>query len=353
MKISYKKHILQFKFEAGTSRGVLNTHTVYYVKIHDPENPALFGLGECAPLKGLSIDYLPDFEQILSEICSKLSSLKQLDFSHFFEIIPETLPSIRFGFETALFDYKNGGKRQIFQNDFSQKNAPIEINGLIWMGDKALMLRRINEKINGGYKTLKLKIGAINFKEECELLDNIRSNFSEKDLTIRVDANGAFLPKDAMKKLEILSKYDIHSIEQPIAANQKNEMQQIIKNSPIPIALDEELIGVFSNKKQELLEQLKPHFIILKPTLLGGLSATKEWIEIAENQEIGWWITSALESNIGLNAIAQFTAEFDNKLPQGLGTGQLYLNNIESPLEIKNGRLYFNQNMDWNLAFTS
>jgi L-alanine-DL-glutamate epimerase-like enolase superfamily enzyme len=215
------------------------------------------------------------------------------------------------------------------------------------------MLSRINEKINEGYKTLKLKIGAINFKEECELLENIRANFAEKDLTIRVDANGAFSPSDAMKKLEILSKYAIHSIEQPIAANQKIELKQIIKNSPIPIALDEELIGVFENEKKKLLEDLKPHFIVLKPTLLGGLSSTKDWIEIAENQEIGWWITSALESNIGLNAIAQFTSEFNNKLPQGLGTGQLYLNNIESPLEIKNGSLYFNQNMGWNLAFTS
>jgi o-succinylbenzoate synthase len=353
VKITYKKHILEFKFVAGTSRGVLNTHTVYYVKIHDSENPILFGLGECAPLKGLSIDYLPDFEQILSKICTKLSAIDQLNFSNISEIIPENLPSIRFGFETALLDLKNGGKRQIFQNDFSLKNAPIEINGLIWMGDKALMLSRINEKINEGYKTLKLKIGAINFNEECELLDNIRANFSEKDLTIRVDANGAFSPNDAMKKLKMLSKYAIHSIEQPIATNQKIELKQIIKNSPIPIALDEELIGVFENEKEKLLEDLNPHLIVLKPTLLGGLKATKEWIEIAENQEISWWITSALESNIGLNAIAQFTAEFDNKLPQGLGTGQLYLNNIESPLEIKNGSLYFNQNMGWNLAFTS
>lgn len=353
MKISYKKHILQFKFEAGTSRGVLDTHIAYYVKIYNPENPVLFGLGECAPLKGLSIDYLPNFEEILSEFSNKLSTITNLDILDIFEVIPENFPSIRFGFESALLDFHNGGKRTIFENDFSQNNTPIEINGLIWMGDKKLMLSRIHEKINEGYKTLKLKIGSLDFKEECNILENIRANFSDKNLIIRVDANGAFRPAEALKKLEILSKYGIHSIEQPIAANQKNELKEIIKNSPIPIALDEELIGTFGRKIEELLSELKPEFIVLKPTLLGGLDKTKKIIESAEKQSIKWWITSALESNIGLNVVAQFTAEFGNKLPQGLGTGQLYLNNIESPLEIKNGSLFYNQNLNWNLAFTS
>lgn len=353
LEINYKKHVLNFQFEAGTSRGVLNEHIVYYVKIQDKNNKQVFGLGEAAPLKGLSIDYLPHFEEVLNKICKKLSAFEQLGFLEIYQNIPEAFPSIRFAFESALLDFRYGGIRKIFSNDFYEKKAPIEINGLIWMGDKALMMSRIHEKIEEGYKTLKLKIGAIDFNEEIELLLNIRANFPERDLEIRLDANGGFTADEVLPKLELLSKFKIHSIEQPIAAGQKFAMQEIIKKSPIPIALDEELIGVFGVEKFKLLNYLKPKYIILKPTLLGGFEATKEWIQFADNHNIKWWITSALESNIGLNAIAQFTAEFENKLPQGLGTGQLYFNNIESPLTIEQGKLFYNQNKAWNLAFTS
>ncbi|MES2794549.1 MAG: o-succinylbenzoate synthase [Bacteroidota bacterium] len=353
MKISYKKHVLEFNFPAGTSRGVMESHTVYYVKIEDSTDSKHFGLGECAPLQGLSIDFLPNFEDILAKICQQLSAITNLDFSTLYELIPESLPSIRFGLETALLDYKNGGNRILFSNDFSTKNQPIEINGLIWMGDKGKMLQRIEEKINQGYKTLKLKVGAIDFQEECFLLERIRNSFSEADLCIRLDANGAFPPSEALKKIEILSKFGIHSIEQPIAAHQKLVMRDLIQKTSIPIALDEELIGIFGNDRQELLEFLQPPFIILKPTLLGGFESTKKWIHLAENHEIEWWITSALESNIGLNAIAQFAGDYMINLPQGLGTGQLYSNNVGSPLKIENGKLYYDQNSNWDLAFTS
>jgi o-succinylbenzoate synthase len=353
VNITFKKHILEFKFEAGTSRGVMTNHTTYFVKIENPSQKNHFGLGEAAPLKGLSIDYLPNFESILSKICEEMSKIIDFGFNDIYRLIPNTLPSIKFAFETALLDYKYGGTRKIFSNDFTDNNAPIPINGLIWMGDKALMLSRIKEKIEDGYTTLKLKVGAINFKDEIDLLESIRNDFSKEKLTIRLDANGAFTPAEAHQKLEILQNYDIHSIEQPIAPGQKNALKNLIEKNIIPIALDEELIGIFGTEKYKLLAWLKPQYIILKPTLLGGFEATKEWIQYADNHNIEWWITSALESNIGLNAIAQFSAEFENKLPQGLGTGQLYNNNIESPLNIKNGNLFYDQNTSWNLAFTA
>jgi o-succinylbenzoate synthase len=353
LNITFTKHVLNFKFEAGTSRGVLTNHTVYYVKIQNKANPTHFGLGECAPLPGLSIDYSESFEQKLNEICVLLSAIDNLSFIDIYKNVSEWLPSIRFGFETALLDYKYGGIRKIFSNDFSEKNAPININGLIWMGNKDLMLKRIEEKLNEGFKTLKLKIGAIDFEEECSLLEHIRQQYTENEVTIRVDANGAFEANDALVKLERLAKFGIHSIEQPIAAGQKYIFKEIIKNSPIPIALDEELIGVFGSEKFKLLALLKPAYIVLKPTLLGGFEATKEWIQYAENHNLKWWLTSALESNIGLNAIAQFAGEFTNELPQGLGTGALYTNNVESPLKITDGKLIYDQNLSWNLAITT
>ncbi len=352
MVITFKKHELLFKFEAGTSRGILKTHIVYYVSISYKHNPEIVGIGECAPLAGLSIDHVPHFESTLISIIKKLSFFEKLTFENLNEIIPESFPSMRFGFETALFDLINGGNRQIFMNDFSKNDKGIAINGLIWMGDKALMINRIKQKLNEGYTTLKLKIGAIDFDAECEIIENIRSQFSENEVCIRVDANGAFKPEVTLNKLNRLAKYKIHSIEQPIKAGQAEKLQNIIKNSPIPIALDEELIGIFGKEKEQLITFLKPHYLILKPTVLGGIEATKSWIQIAENLNIKWWFTSALESNIGLNAIAQFAYEFHNNLPQGLGTGQLYLNNIPSPLIIENAKLFYDRNLPWNLAFT-
>ena len=351
MLISVKKHILKFKFAAGTSRGVLNEHCVYYLKLAFNENPSIVGIGECAPLIGLSIDYLPNFENILNNICRQISILKNIEIEDIHNIVSVDFPSVRFGLETALLDLQNNGKRIIFNTAFSVNNKPIIINGLIWMGDKATMVKRIAEKVQEGFNTLKLKIGAIDFDEECEILDAIREKYAN-DLVIRLDANGAFNPDEALTKLNRLSKYNIHSIEQPIMAGQIDEMKALCATSPIPIALDEELIGVCDENKQALIEKIKPQFIILKPTLLGGFFACNKWIEIAEKYKIDWWLTSALESNIGLNAVSQYAATFSNNLPQGLGTGQLYENNIGSPLEIKDGKLFYNQNLAWNLAFT-
>lgn len=356
LKAAFQSHILQFRFEAGTSRGVLTEKTSWFIKIFDTDSPTIFGIGECSPLKGLSIDHKPDFENNLHEICELFNDLDLEIFEWNLQIILDQLtendwPSVRFGFETAMRDFMNGGRRVIFDNDFSQKQKQIAINGLIWMGDSAAMLQQIDEKLEAGYSTLKLKIGAIDFKQECAILANIRQRFSASDITIRVDANGAFEPNITLEKLKILSDFDLHSIEQPIKHGQIELMAELCQQTPLPIALDEELIGSFDYaQKRKLLKTIQPQFIILKPTLLGGFNHCREWIETAQRLDIGWWITSALESNIGLNAIAQFTAEFNNSLPQGLGTGQLFTNNIESPLEINKGYLSYNQAVEWDLG---
>ncbi|WP_317170122.1 o-succinylbenzoate synthase [Rhodocytophaga rosea] len=262
-------------------------------------------------------------------------------------LIGNTLPAIQFGVETALLDLRNGGKRIIFKNDFSAGKTGIPINGLIWMGKPEFMRQQIDEKLMQGYTCLKLKIGALDFDKECELLGYIRKQYPAEQITLRVDANGAFSTGDALEKLKILAQYDLHSIEQPIRQGQWSEMASLCRHTPLLIALDEELIGVI-DKKQELLQTIHPQFIILKPSLLGGFHHSLEWIKLAEKMNIGWWITSALESNIGLNAISQFTASLNNPLPQGLGTGQLYSNNITSPLEISKGYLHYNLARSWS-----
>jgi o-succinylbenzoate synthase len=356
LKAAFYPHTLQFRFEASTSRGVLTEKVSWFIKIFDTDSPTLFGLGECSPLKGLSVDDRPDFENSLSEICSLFNDLDLEIFEWNLQIILDQLtennwPSVRFGFETAMRDFMNGGRRLIFDNDFSLREKPININGLIWMGSQEAMLEQIEQKLNAGFTTLKLKIGAIGFDQECAVLANIRKQFSASEITIRVDANGAFDTKNVLEKLKKLSEFELHSIEQPIKQGQIEQMSALCQNSPIPVALDEELIGDFDYaQKRKLLKTIQPQYIILKPTLLGGFNHCREWIETAQRLGIDWWITSALESNIGLNAIAQFTAEFNNNLPQGLGTGQLYHNNIESPLQINNGQLSYNQSIDWSLT---
>lgn len=343
--LSFAPHTLKFKFEAGTSRGVLTSKTTYIVTIRDYEFPEVYGVGECGPLKGLSPDDLPDMEDILSELSRSFNRLsigpegwepaELLD-----RLVPRRYPAVRFGLEMALFDFQNGGRRVYFDNNFSKGKQSIDINGLIWMGAPAFMEEQIEAKLASGYKTLKMKVGAIGFEQECRLLEGIRRRFSADEIALRVDANGAFQPVDALRKLDRLAAFDLHSIEQPVAKDQPELMARLVQESRLPIALDEELIGVVSEpEKRRLLETIGPPFIVLKPTLLGGFAETCQWITIAEEMEIQWWITSALESNIGLNAIAQFTAEFANQLPQGLGTGQLYENNFASGLRIENGRL--------------
>ncbi len=347
---SYK---LDFNFDAGTSRGVLRQKTSYFLKAFTANHPGIVGWGEAAPLPNLSIDDIPDFEGQMTGICQRLSgsdiAMDQEALSEWIrEQIPPSLPSVRFAFETALLDLFNGGFRKIYETDFFNNNKTIPINGLIWMGNKKFMLDQIDRKLEQGFNCIKLKIGALDFEQECDLLTYIRKTYKNEEITLRVDANGAFSPDEALKKLEILSKFDLHSIEQPIRQGQVNEMATLCQNSPLPIALDEELIGIDRlNDKINLLKTIQPAFIILKPSLIGGMNSAREWISIAEEMKIGWWLTSALESNIGLNAISQFASTFSITMPQGLGTGQLYKNNIDSPLYIQKGRIGYNNNKAW------
>lgn len=353
LKLSYQKHILQFKFEAGTSRGTLTEHPVYYIKMWDSALPDVVGIGEAAPLKGLSIDYRPDFEEQLKQIIENIENLAinqpaRYELNEISNLVPAGFPAIRFGIETAFLDWKNEGKKQIYHNKFYQGKKSIDINGLIWMGEPGFMQQQIAQKLAQGFKCIKMKIGAIDFEQECALLANIRERFGADQITLRVDANGAFSPKDALQKLEKLSQFDLHSIEQPIRPNQLASMHKLCQESPIPIALDEELIGKLSlSEKEKLLDVIQPPYIILKPTLLGGFIGTKEWIDLAKRRKIGWWITSALESNIGLNAIAQFTAEYDQGGIHGLGTGGLYHNNVASPLTIVKDQLEYQPKKFW------
>jgi o-succinylbenzoate synthase len=262
-------------------------------------------------------------------------------------LIPDTLPSFKFSVETALLDLRRGGKKELYQNSFID-GKPIPINGLIWMGDMDFMMNQINEKIALGFDCIKLKVGGLDFDRECDILDYIRKRYFRKDIIIRLDANGAFKIDDVLYKLEELSKYKVHSIEQPIKAGQP-EMAQVCRKSPIPVALDEELIGKSTlQEKEQLLAELLPQYIILKPTLLGGFEQCKQWIQLAKKFNIGWWITSALESNVGLNAIAQFTANYDGAIHHGLGTGAIYVNNFSSPLNVRDGKLIYERDSGWN-----
>ncbi|HIP36863.1 MAG TPA: o-succinylbenzoate synthase [Crocinitomix sp.] len=342
LKGSWEKLTLQFKQPSGTSRGVLTEKDSWLIKIWDDKNPDIYGIGEASIIKTLSPDWNLSYESKINTVCQNISeydSIRKLETLN-------TYPSIQFAIETALLDLQNGGKSIIFKSGFTNQNEPILINGLIWMGTKNFMLSQIKEKIEAGFSCIKLKIGAIDFETELEILKYIRTTFSEKDIEIRVDANGAFTPNNALHQLEQLSKFSLHSIEQPIKQGQIEEMYQLCRKTPLPIALDEELIGVFDkDSKTNLLSHIQPQYIILKPSLIGGFKGTDEWVELAKQQKINWWITSALESNIGLNAIAQYTFTKNNPLPQGLGTGQLFTNNTNlhhcnKSLQIKNGMLY-------------
>jgi O-succinylbenzoate synthase len=355
LRIVFQPYTLHFRMEAGTSRGVLTQKTSWILKVTDEEQPGITGYGECGPLPGLSVDDIPDFGAQLAEVCELFN---QLDLEVFpfnlsiilQQVVPENLPSVRFGIEMALHDFMNGGQKMPYKNPFSRSEKGIPMNGLIWMGSYDQMIGQIEDKLEQGYTTLKMKVGAIDFDQECRILESVRSRFSPSEITLRVDANGAFKPQDAEEKLKRLSQFELHSIEQPIRAGQHDLLAALCANSPVPVALDEELIGVFDyRKKFALLKKIQPPFIILKPTLLGGFQHCKEWIEIANRLSIGWWMTSALESNIGLNAIAQFAASFDNQLPQGLGTGQLYHNNFDSPLKTEDGNLYYDKNKAWDI----
>lgn len=336
-KATIRSSILHFKQPAGTSRGVYNTRKVWYVTLASVEEPLRIGIGECAPLPALSCDDLPDYEDILKAACRRLEETGELDKEAL-----RPYPSILFGLETALLHYK-ANSFALWDTPFSRGESGITINGLIWMGDYAQMFHQIEKKMEQGFRCIKLKIGAINFEQELSLLRHIRKHFTAREVELRVDANGAFAPEDALNKLNRLVELDIHSIEQPIRAGQWEEMARLTKSTPIPIALDEELIGCNSVVgKRELLNKIAPQYIILKPSLHGGISGCTEWIDEAESRQIGWWVTSALESNIGLNAIAQWCATLSTTLPQGLGTGMLFTDNVAMALSISGDKLWYN-----------
>ena len=334
--VNINKRQLHFKQPARTSRGAYSVRDVWYVKIQSAEQPERLGIGECAPLPDLSCDALPDYEQILANACLRLEQEGRLDTERL-----RPYPSILFGLETAVRHFE-AGSYALWDTSFSRGEAGIPINGLIWMSDYSNMLKQIETKLSAGFRCIKLKIGAIGFEEELALLRFIRNHFPVKELELRVDANGAFSPDDAQDKLNRLAELDIHSIEQPIRAGQWEAMAQLIAGASLPVALDEELIGVHSlEEKRKLLTAIRPRYLILKPSLHGSFCGCDEWMEEAGKLGIGWWMTSALESNIGLNAIAQRCATFNNPLPQGLGTGQLFTDNIDLPLFVRKDCLWY------------
>lgn len=343
--------LLQFRFEAGTSRGVMRERPVWFVIITD-EQTGLQGIGEAAPLSGLSPDFRTDYEVHIEALAEKFRAEQFQNAAQitqtWIEQHTQGLPALRFALETAAADLQNGGKRLIYDNPFFQSRMKIPINGLIWMGSESFMMQQVEEKLAAGFSCLKMKVGAIDFDKEINILKSIRQRFSPEEITLRVDANGAFTPAEAPEKLAALAAVAVHSIEQPIRPKQWEVMAALCKSSPLPVALDEELIGIeTTDDRIRLLEMLCPPYIILKPGLLGGLAATAEWIRLAEERNVGWWITSALESNIGLNAICQLTACYNPTIPQGLGTGQLYYNNIESPLLVSRGYISYNPEGKW------
>ena len=353
LKASYFKHVLAFKFAAGTSRGVLKEKTSWFIQISSNSNPDKIGIGEAGPLPGLSHDNLDGIELKLDALCDQIVNLKEPQTSEeVFDIVQkctlDDFPSVKFALEVALLDWLHGGQRMIFNNAFFKGQAQIPINGLIWMGDLGFMKEQIQEKLKQKFRCLKVKVGTLDFDEEIDLLRGVRESYDADLLELRVDANGAFDDTNAFERLERLAELKIHSIEQPVKPGQYELMADLCKHGALDIALDEELIGVYSHRKS-LLEKIAPRYIILKPTLVGGIKASQEWIEIAEEMNIGWWFTSALESNVGLNAIAQLACEFDLNLPQGLGTGQLFINNIPSPLKVIQDSLEYRVYDLWNL----
>ena len=341
--LTYQKHTLNFTFKAGTSRGILTQKTSWILFLHHQNHT---GIGECGVLQGLSIDDRPDFEDQLKWLQTNINE----PFSKLWEQLHH-FPSIQFGLEMALKSLESQHPFILFDSEFTNSQKAIPINGLVWMGDKAFMKQQMIEKINQGFKCVKLKIGALNFQDELDLIKYLRVNFNHQDIALRVDANGAFSTKNALEKLKQLSEHNIHSIEQPIAVNQWQEMAKLCEISPIPIALDEELIGVYDlTAKEALLKTIKPDYLIFKPSLIGGYKHTMQWIDLCKKYNTKWWVTSALESAIGLNAIAQWCFIQHNQLPQGLGTGSLYHNNFKSPLVVRHGALHYDKTLGWDEA---
>lgn len=346
MKATYKKYRLRFKQPAGTSRGVYTERESWFISLFDTDAPRQTGLGECAPLPNLSPELNVGFVEKLADACRNIE--------RYCDLTPGDLvglSSIRMGLETALLDYSNHGTRLFYRNGFTEGKRGIAINGLVWMGNPEFMEEQIRKKLRDGYACIKLKIGAGDFDADLSLLRKIREEYRATDLEIRVDANGAFATAKVMDKLHALAELQVHSIEQPVKPGQSDFLAWLCAHTPLPIALDEELIGIDSWKhKQKLIDDIRPQFLVLKPSLHGGFGGCNEWIELARASNIGWWVTSALESNIGLNAIAQWTSTLPCNLHQGLGTGQLFVNNFASPLYIENAELKYDRLKTWNLS---
>ena len=343
-KITITSKLLHFLQPAGTSRGVYNTRLSFYLKLTSDEQPDVVGVGECATLPDLSCDAMPpnDYERKLRTFCDEYERTGVIDYEAMC-----TYPSMLFGLETAVAQFNAKGSLNFFDTPFGRGEEGIPINGLVWMGTFEEMFERLEAKLKAGFRCVKLKIGAIDFDRELQLIRHIRSTFSRKDVELRVDANGGFTPEEALSRMEALVQYDIHSIEQPIKQHQWTEMARLCAATPLPIGLDEELIGVNERQnKIELLDTIRPQYIVLKPSLHGGMAGTEEWIQLARERNIGSWITSALESNVGLNAIAQLTASIygtNIRHAQGLGTGQLFADNIEMPLKVVGDKLWIMQ----------
>jgi O-succinylbenzoate synthase len=351
LHLSFSRRVLRFNFPARTSRGALAEHIAWYLHLYDSSQPAVIGVGEAAPLAGLSPDFGPAFDPAVRQLCERFNTAR---FEHFTaaeapDFAGSEWPALVFALETAALDFANGGRRQLYQNTFSEGRLALPINGLVWMGDATFMRQQIEQKLAAGYSCLKLKIGSLDFATELALLAEIRAVAGPAQLMLRVDANGAFAPTEALGKLEQLAAFDLHSIEQPIRPGQDAALAKLCRQSPVPIALDEELIGVTDPRRQAaLLDEVKPTYIVLKPTLLGGHAATRHWIALAETRDMAWWMTSALESNVGLNAVAQLTGEYAvGDFAQGLGTGQLYHNNVAAPLLITAGHLRYDPAGTW------
>jgi len=340
MKAFYKKLQLEFKTPVLTSRGSMTHKNGFLLHITDGIKT---GIGECSFIEGLSIDHLDNYEEKLNELCTAIqaNAVESIDLRPY--------PSIRFGLECALLDFHGGGRKQLFPSAFTLGHHPIPINGLVWMGNEEFMHHQIEEKLKQGFSCLKLKVGAIEFDQEVKLLRSIRKQFDAKTIELRLDANGAFSKLNVTEKLKQLAEYQIHSIEQPIAPGQFELMHELCSHAIIPIALDEELIHLSAQNNFDQLAFIHPQYIILKPSLIGGFGVAERWIQEAEKLQIGWWATSALESNIGLNAIAQWVFKKGSEAVQGLGTGSLYTNNISSPLYIAAGKLAYNPDYRWGL----
>jgi o-succinylbenzoate synthase len=340
MQATFKKYILDFNRPSGTSRGVLTQKETWFLIL---EKEGRYGIGECGILRGLSIDDVLDYEDTLSWTCSNI----HLGKDKLWEAL-RNFPSIQFGVEMAFLSLSSKNPFELFPSDFTRGMRSIPINGLIWMGDESFMKEQIEQKLKEGFRCIKMKIGSIDFDQEIAILKSIRKKFSKEQIELRVDANGAFSRADALNKLKVLSKLELHSIEQPIKQGNIAAMGDLCAQSPLAIALDEELIGIFNvTKKEKLLQNIQPQYIVLKPSLVGGFKGSREWIQLADKLNIKWWITSALESNIGLNAIAQWTYTLENTLPQGLGTGSLFANNLESPLSVSEGTLSYALHKTW------